>query len=397
MQDAPLTTTEGRKKKPKEKVKNLAIYKNVVNGKVYWRVTTPKAGGGRTPLNFNNYSEAKATYDRAFAKLKDSGLRAFEMTEEDRIDARQAYEILVDFETVSLTEAAQFFVDHHKRITGSETVAKAVTALLASKQTKRQRYRQDLKNRLARFVEDFGDRKMADIHRSEVVAWLTALNGKPVTRDTFRLRLSALWQYARLQGWATQNLIEEIPTERKTTGSIGILSVDELSKLLSTADPKTLPYWVLGAFCGLRSAELGRLEWKDIKWQSKLVEVPSLKSKTASRRFVRLRANVLKWLSPYRAYQGQLCPGMLRKRLERDRTNAGLKEWKPNCLRHSFCSYALAKEKNAKALALEMGHSDSDLLFKNYRELVLPSEAKKYWQLVPDAAAQKKVVMMAAA
>ena len=66
----------------------------MVGGKDYWRGTTPKAGGGRWNHNFSTYSEAKATYERALAQIKEGGLRAFEMSEEDRIDARQAYEIL---------------------------------------------------------------------------------------------------------------------------------------------------------------------------------------------------------------------------------------------------------------------------------------------------------------
>jgi integrase len=88
---------------------------------------------------------------------------------------------------------------------------------------------------------------------------------------------------------------------------------------------------------------------------------------------------------------------MLRKRLERDRANAGIAEWKPNALRHSFASYALRYSENANAVALEMGHSDADLLFKHYRELVLPAEARKYWNLVPTTrTGQKKVIPMAA-
>jgi integrase len=186
-----------------------------------------------------------------------------------------------------------------------------------------------------------------------------------------------------------------IPKAKVRGSEIGILSVDELDYLLSSASAETLPYWLLGAFCGCRSAELERLEWKDLKWESKLLEVPALKSKTASRRHVALRPNLLAWLAPYRQHKGKITPKTLRKRLERDRAIAGLAEWKPNCLRHSFASYYLAHFKNANELAHELGHTDADLIYSNYRELVLPADAKKFWNLVPSKAAQKKVVAIA--
>jgi len=123
------------------------------------------------------------------------------------------------------------------------------------------------------------------------------------------------------------------------------------------------------------------------------LEVPAFKSKTASRRHIEVRPNLLAWLAPYRKHKGKIAPKMLRKRLERDREAAGLlAEWKPNCLRHSFASYHLACFKNAAALALEMGHTDEGLIFSNYRELVLPAEAKKFWNIVPSRDAQAKVV-----
>jgi integrase len=64
----------------------------------------------------------------------------------------------------------------------------------------------------------------------------------------------------------------------------------------------------------------------------------------------------------------------------------GLKliSWPHNALRHSFASYHLAKFQNASALALEMGHANSSLIFAHYRELVLPKTAEAYWSLSLD-------------
>src|SRR5262249_46221062 len=135
----------------------------------------------------------------------------------------------------------------------------------------------------------------------------------------------------------------------------GILEVEEVARLLEAADEATLPYWAIGIFGGLRSAELERLAWENVHLKDKLIEVPALSSKTASRRFVDIRANLAKWLEPYRDRRGLICPPGLRKRLEADRAAAGITSWPVNAARHSYASYHLAAFKDPKKLSLELG------------------------------------------
>ena len=40
---------------------------------------------------------------------------------------------------------------------------------------------------------------------------------------------------------------------------------------------------------------------------------------------------------------------------------------------------------DANALALQLGHTNANLLFNTYRQAVRPAEAAKYWQIKPDA------------
>jgi len=89
-------------------------------------------------------------------------------------------------------------------------------------------------------------------------------------------------------------------------------------------------------------------------------------------------------LAPYESKSvGHVCPIGLRNKLEVDRQRAGLSKWPSNALRHSFASYHLAHFCDAAKLALEMGHRDQKLIFANYRELVKPQEAAKYWNIMP--------------
>jgi hypothetical protein len=56
--------------------------------------------------------------------------------------------------------------------------------------------------------------------------------------------------------------------------------------------------------------------------------------------------------------------------------------WKHNALRHSFISYRVADIQNVAQVALEAGNSPQ-MIFKHYRELVRPAEAKAWFGLMP--------------
>jgi integrase len=86
-----------------------------------------------------------------------------------------------------------------------------------------------------------------------------------------------------------------------------------------------------------------------------------------------------------------ICPQNLYNKLVEDRRRAGITRWPSNCLRHSFASYHLAHFRDPKELALEMGHTRSEILFRHYRELVRPSEAEKFWRIVPAIAGQEQI------
>ena len=84
--------------------------------------------------------------------------------------------------------------------------------------------------------------------------------------------------------------------------------------------------------------------------------------------------------------KGRVTPLGYRKLLARARRAAGIQTWPNNALRHGFASYYLAHFKKAGAaeLALELGHTNTNLVFQHYRELVKPKDGKRYWSIVPE-------------
>jgi integrase len=109
-----------------------------------------------------------------------------------------------------------------------------------------------------------------------------------------------------------------------------------------------------------------------------------------------MEPNLRAWLAPFADRTGPMFAAsthVLSNRLDPIKEAAGLTKWPKNGLRHSFASYHLAKYQDAARLALDMGHSTTKMIFSNYREIVTPEEAERYWQIFPPAQADNVVPM----
>jgi integrase len=269
-----------------------------------------------------------------------------------------------------------------------------VAALLAAKKAdgKSDRYMGDLRSRLARFALDYGEQKIAEIDSSQIGNWLRSLGLAPRTRNTFHLRLSLLFKYAIEQRWTLDNPVTKSMIAKTHKAPTGILSPEQFATLLFHASAETLPFWLLGGFAGIRSAEIQRLSWSDIDWEHRLIKIDDTKAKTARERFVDICDAALAWLSPYRGSTGLICPiykSHLYERLEADRNRTGFADpWPSNALRHSFGSYHLAHHNDAGKLSLQMGHMTASMVFEHYRLRVLPTEAAKWWSIYPEASSK---------
>ncbi len=367
---------------------SLSINKTRVNGQLFWQVTAPKLGGGRERKTFRERAAAQTYFDTAKIQQANYGTAALSITDSLRVDAVECERRLGEYGK-TLRDAADFYIAHLRAITNSRKVSEVIAELLTAKESDgaSTRYLGDLRARLARFSATFGGEMIAALSSRQISEWLRALNVGPVTRNTFRRRLAALYSFARRSGYVTGNIITDVVQAKERSGKIEILSVEDTARLMESASEETLPYWAIGAFAGLRSAELARLSWNDVDFESGLVEVTAAKSKTASRRLVPMSENLREWLAPYRTRRGPVCPMGLRKKLDADREQAGLREnWPSNALRHGYGSYRLPSITDAAKLALEMGNSPQ-MIFKHYREIVKPAAAASYWKIRPDQSA----------
>ena len=108
--------------------------------------------------------------------------------------------------------------------------------------------------------------------------------------------------------------------------------------------PELVPYLAIGAFAGVRRAELLRLHWSEVDWQSRLIEIKGAKAKTAGRRHVPISENLLVWLLPFRERTGLVCDdgdaqGHLRAVVERQLVEGDLRR---KALRGSLTPFVTA-------------------------------------------------------
>ena len=166
----------------------------------------------------------------------------------------------------------------------------------------------------------------------------------------------------------------------------GIFTPEELNSLLDAARkhvPDVLGFLAIGAFAGLRIAEIERLAWTNVDMHGGFIHVGAKKAKSARRRLVKIEPNLRRWLDTAIRARESVAPLNIRVRMLEARKAANLEKWPFNGLRHSYASYHLAHFKDAARLALEMGHTDTSMIFGHYRELVRADEAAKYWKIEP--------------
>jgi integrase len=296
----------------------------------------------------------------------------------------------------TITDAVNFYIAHLKASERSCAAKQLVEEIVAAKKTDGAsiRHVNDLRYRLKIFADKFDGRMVATVTTKELDDWLRSLNVAPITRNHYRVLIILLFNFAMQRGYATENPAEKTAKAKEKKSDIGILSVHQAARLLESATPDILPFIAIGLFAGLRRAEIERLDWSEVDFESGLIKVTAQKSKTAQKRYVTMQPNLREWLLPVRKIKGKITPDDFNKQFVCTRVAAGITDWPDNALRHSFASYHLAHFANAADTSLQLGHHDSRITFSHYRELVRPKEGERYWNVRP--ATSEKVVQLVA-
>lgn len=360
------------------------------SGTSQWVVEGLREHGKRKRKFFKTEAEAKTWLCLKETELENLGVKAMALTDGVRSMALACMEKLKPLGK-TLLDATDFYVEYMAKVERSSTIGEAIKKLIENKTSdgKAKRYLGDLRHRLDRFKEDFGNRNLATLTVEEIDDWLRELSLSPVSRNNYRRVLNVFFNYSKDRGFCPSNPVTKTSKAKEVHLRPGILSVQQLKDLLKASPRNLLPVIVIGSFCGLRPEEIFRLNWKEVNFKRALIEVTSAKSKTAKHRFVTIPPNALKWLELCMKKAGRLKPPNFRKSFQKLLKKVKIKKWPKNALRHSYASYHLAHFQNANKLALEMGHTDSGMIFEHYRTLLSPEDASNYWQIEPKKRASK--------
>jgi integrase len=345
---------------------------------------------GRGRKFFKTRAEAEAERRRQLTALERHGREAIGLPQHEVSDFIRARKTLAEYGK-TITDAAAFYVDHLERVLRCKvTVAQLAAELIEAKRRdgRSEIYLRDLRNLLAIFSRDFGNRSIAGITVEELDNWFRALPGSPKTRTNFRTNVGVLFSYAARRRMIDSNPVLHTAKPKLPDNPPEIFTVDELRALLEAANrgaPDVVPMLTIGAFAGLRDAEIKRLDWSEVDLSRGHIEVKAKKAKSARRRIVEMQPNLREWLRPYAGMIGAVVPANSRKKLALVRKGAELARWPQNGLRHSFASYRLAATHDAPRVASELGHTSPQMLYSTYRQLVLPEEAQRYWKLIPES------------
>ncbi|MDB4487231.1 tyrosine-type recombinase/integrase [Akkermansiaceae bacterium] len=358
-----------------------------------WRVSFPD-GARRRTKGFKTKAGANgatAFADKKRGDIDKDGIRHEAITNEERRAIIAFREIIASLpDSVSKASLGEVVEEYRKRadvrrksMTISELINRYVTSLEKRKLSKS--HRSSTETRLRRFESDHGKWIACDISDEVAGDWLHGLDFAALTINHYRAALLQMFNYGLKIRAVEANPIEAIDKLKEDCREIGILSPAEAANLLSHCSDKILPAIAIGLFAGLRRSEISRLNWSQVDFQQKHIEVKAGNSKSAARRLVPMRKNLRQWLDPYRQQNGLLMPTEMiyRSRLDSARKAAGIKQWPHNALRHSFASYNLAAFENAPALAGEMGHGSTKMIFEHYRALVTRKQGKSYWRIAP--------------
>jgi len=308
---------------------------------------------------------------------------------------------------MSLRDAVTFALEYQQKARKSCTMSEMAADALATRERSgiSDRHISDMRSKLRRFAKTFGSRSVATITKQEIEAWLHTLKLAPASINAYRRILVVAFNDAKRNGHLEQNPAELVRQAKVVEKEVGILSPKEAAKLLVGADKEILPAVALGLFAGMRLAELERIDWSEISLDVGSIRIIGAKAKSARSRLIPISDNLANWLKDHAKRQGSVWPESHqhgRELMEAAHLTAGfgtkqqvedakakgkeLLNWPKNGLRHSYATYHLAFHENASALALYMGHTNTQLIFAHYRLPVLKEVATEYWSILPSNA-----------
>ncbi len=316
---------------------------------------------------------------------------------------------------VDPVEVYRFYIRHTQ--TGRKTVPLADAArsyLQMLVETGRAvAYVSHARKALEDFAEELGSHDVADYDAEAIRGHLYGLNYSPVTIRHRRGHLLCAFAWWTEQGWIDENPVEKVKRPNVVSGEPGILPVADMERLFRAnekVDPGICGILALGAFAGMRTSAIGRLDFEELDFGQRGILTPACKTKKRRRQWIEgLPENLWKWLERtppeifaldgrqllHRRAEAFKRAGLLieaddiaYENRKREARGEPLVTWQPthppkNCLRHSFATYHVALHRDPGKTALILSHRNQQVLYQHYLGIATSAEAEKYFRILP--------------
>jgi integrase len=287
--------------------------------------------------------------------------------------------------TESLAAMAAEYGQHFRKVERKVTIPRIVAEMLLQREQDgaSKVYLGQLKTTLNRFSARFPG-EILDATSQEIDAWLRSLDVAPGTRNSMLRCIKVFFSFARSRNYLPEDkstAADSVRLVKSTTDDVTIFTPEQMQTILHAAPPRLLPILTIGAFSGIRVAELNRLDWSAVDLERRIIEIRAGQAKTASRRVVPITDNLAAWLESLQRKGKVVSANNLHRDVAALSNALGI-DWPRNVLRHSFISYRIATVKSADQVALEAGNSPA-IIFKHYRELTTEDQANKWFAILP--------------
>ncbi len=236
-----------------------------------------------------------------------------------------------------------------------------------------------------------GERRMGDISRQEISDYIYVQNKhvRPITKRNLLTNLSVLFNFAVRRDYVVENPLVKIDRPTVPFVKPHVLSPSDFEKLLQKCFVKNwhdrLVLFVLVGFCGIRVEEASKLRWSNLQLHRKVAEVPDTVAKKSAFRNNVIPPNAMEWL---RTVEDKRRTGPIIGKNWRTLLRSAIRfcdvDYQKNCIRHSFCSYALAVGWSLADVISYMGHGGSPtMVFSHYRNVVSVEDGKRWFSIVP--------------
>lgn len=332
-------------------------------------------------------------------------------------------------EGLSINEVIKAGILKLKPTGGTRTLRQVADELMSIKEGGhlRERTVRSFRGRSNKICKQFGDHPVNELTKGEIFKWLISIHGSGRTRQNYRVDFGEILRFAANQQYLDRNPLDGLARQEtnaivgvEENRQINILDLEQAKRLLKAAQetqntpygnkkasPRTigmLPAIVLGMFCGLRTEELKRLDWKNVHLDDAkpYVSIGHEIAKKRRKRNVEIPENAKAWLLTCQKEEGPVGEHIhitdfdkrFRKVLQAGefgrweehkitKKKVWHSDWKENYMRHTYGSALYAKTNDSMYVSSQLGHKSDDVLFAHYRELMTQESAEKYFSITP--------------